>query len=165
MDVFLIPLSRTRLAEAEALIARRVYFSLERGGILKELDPKVVNDVVRQKIAKAKLLAVGFSHLQWFANLATTSSLYSAVITYDNVDLYLQNPTLFINTYADAVGIDAATAQKQVEFDFQNLQTLRLRRQEILWRYGKTLLEVNTEDELNVWRTQVKNNTVDVGVV
>lgn len=165
LDNVVLALPQSALAEAEKYTSRKVYFSLQKGGKFTDLDSRWVSDILRGKIARARMLAQGFTHLQWFANLATEAYCYTTTVNPDNLDMAVASPEWFAELYAKATNTPLESAVKQVNFDIDNIRTLRVRRQELMWEYSRSLLDVTTQEELDTWKTLVRNVTTEVGAV
>lgn len=141
-----------------------VYASFKKGKVT-DLALEDVSDVIRKKHERARLLGEGYAHLLWYANMATEANWSSHSVDYNDLAMLAANRPAFIALYAECKNITTAEAEKQITFDEQNLVTLALRRNQILWTYEKTLLEVTTREELAAWKTKVYNDTVNVGAV
>lgn len=119
--------------------------------------------IVIEKAKRAKILCEGYSFLLWYANLSTHTYSSTASIGFDDIPLYSLSPDRYILQFAKSKNLSYDIAKKQIDFDLQQLQSLALRRKEILWSYSETLLQVPDDAALELWQNNIISDTVTVG--
>ena len=132
-------------------------------GMLTELDPSEVTNIAKEKAARAQLLAEGYGHLLWHANLATESTWAGDALDYSDLPLLTNYRHRFVEMYASAKGISLEASEKQIAFEEATLYSNALRRKDLLLTHSTTLLAVRTAEDLMHWKQAVTDTTVNVG--
>jgi len=151
---------QTRLAAAAQ---GKDFFKIDRDEW--KIIPLVVSQQTRDKRRRAQLLAEGFAYLYWMANLAVEFYWTTSSIDLNDLALMSTMKDDFVNALAKSKNIDRALAQKQIDFDEQNLKSLVLRRKEILWSGEQTLLAVDNQDQLLEWKAALHADIFKVGAI
>lgn len=123
------------------------------------------DQIIKSKRNTAMLLTEGHRYLMWYANLITERYWSTSSLDYDDMLMYGMDREGYTQVYADAKKIDYADAQKQLEFDMDNLRANALRRKQILWTYERELAAITNATQLQLFKDNVKRGTVEIGFV
>lgn len=123
--------------------------------VVTDLDPIII-----RKIAKCELLADGYGYLNWFANQMFEQYSTTESLSFQDLAVYQLDPSSFIQTFASSKNLSIAEAEKQIAFDISTIQTVAIRRKQILWSNTPALLKVTSPDELDTWKESVLSDVV-----
>ena len=128
--------------------------------ITETLSQELVNMKVR-----AALLADCFSFLQVRTNDMLNQFSGLGYLTYDDLSLYPTLKPQYIERFAEAVNLSLELADKQLEFEYENLKQTCLRGKEIQWKYINLLKMVETTQDAKTWKKDLILSVKGVGKV
>ena len=121
---------------------------------VNEIEPHVI-----EKKKRALLLADGYKLLLYKCELTLHKFDHVALISQRDVDLCINNRDSVVSMISTSLDIPVEETEKQLYVEMNDLLAVRLREIELRIRFGSSLREVKTAEDLAAWKSKLFDAT------
>jgi hypothetical protein len=132
--------------------------------LIEEVTTQIPISII-EKSNRSTLLMRGYYLLLHQVKVMETSNDDIAELSTEQLLLYTLNKDRFVYEYANLENLSTDIAEKHLAFLAESLLSLKFRGQQLMWQYSKTLRNVYTSAELEIWNNSILTDTVYIGQV